>query len=63
VVEAVQRVNDTPQQRKKDQIVKLMRQLIEQVESGQLYGEFGISFSAQNGQIGHFEKHQRETYK
>lgn len=54
---------DTPQERKKAQVVNLLRRLIEQVESGCDYGEFGVSFTAQNGQIGHIEERIRRTFK
>ena len=54
---------DSVNARKKAQIVNLLRDLIKQVETEHLYGEFGVSFSAQNGQIGHFEETLRKTYK
>lgn len=63
-MQAVARPNvDTPQERKKAQVVNLLRRLIEQVESNCEYGEFGVSFTAQNGQIGHIEENIRRTYK
>lgn len=54
---------DSPSERKKAQIVNLLRKLIEQVESDNAYGEFGVSFTAQNGQIGHIEESIKRTYK
>jgi hypothetical protein len=54
---------DTPQERKKAQVVNLLRGLIEQVESDCAYGEFGVSFFCQNGQIGHIEETIKRTYK
>ena len=57
------KTTDSPQERKKAQLVNLLRKLIEQVESGGEYGEFGVSFTAQNGQIGHVEERVRKTYK
>lgn len=54
---------DTAQERKKAAIVSVLRRLIEQVEADGLYGEFGVTFTAQNGQIGHYEEHLKKTYK
>lgn len=62
-VRMIQHTQDTAQERKKQQLVKLMRELIEQVESNEQYGEFGVTFSTQAGKIGHYEVHRRETYK
>ncbi len=54
---------DTPQARKKAQVVNLLRKLIEQVESDNAYGEFGVTFMAQNGQIGHVIEKRERTFK
>ena len=59
----IQAMQDTSQERKKQHIVKLLRELIEQVESGEQYGEFGVLFNTQAGKIGHYEVHRKETYK
>lgn len=59
----IQSTQDTAQERKKVQIVKMLRELIEQVESAEQYGEFGVTFNTQAGKIGHYEVHRRETYK
>jgi hypothetical protein len=54
---------DTAQERKKAQVVNLLRKLIEQVESDNAYGEFGVTFMAQNGQIGHIIEKRERTFK
>lgn len=55
--------SDTVQERKKAQIVSLMRKLIDEVEKGEFYGEFSVAFTAQNGRIGHYEERRVRTYK
>lgn len=54
---------DTQQERKKNQLLRLLRDLIAEVETEQFYGEFGVTFTTQNGRIGHYEVIQRRTYK
>lgn len=54
---------DTVQERKKAQIVSLLRKLIDEVEKGEYYGEFAVAFTAQNGNIGHYEERRVRTYK
>jgi len=54
---------DNAQDRKKQQVVMILRQLIERVETEELYGEFGVTFMAQAGKIGHFEEHTKRTFK
>lgn len=54
---------DTQQERKKNHILRLLRDLINEVEDGQFYGEFGVTFTTQNGRIGHYEVNQRKTFK
>lgn len=54
---------DTAQDRKKQQLLQVLRQLIERVEAEELYGEFGVVFMAQAGKIGHFEEQTKRTFK
>ena len=54
---------DTTQERKKAAILRALQRLIDQVEAEGCYGEFGVTFSCQNGKIGHFEEHAKRTYK
>lgn len=54
---------DTQQERKKNNLLRLLRDLIQEVEDGQFYGEFGVTFATQNGRIGHYEVTHRRTYK
>ena len=56
-----QQIDD--QERKKREIVSLLESLLDRVERDQFYGEFGISFCVQNGQIGSYEEHARRTFK
>lgn len=48
---------------KKDRIMTAFKQLLERVESHRLYGEFSISFAAQDGVIGHFTETTKRTSK
>lgn len=57
------KATDTAQDRKKQQMLMVLRQLIERVETEELYGEFSVTFMAQAGKIGHFEEHSRRTFK
>jgi hypothetical protein len=54
---------DSTQERKKAAILRALQRLIDQVEAEGCYGEFGVTFSCQNGKIGHFEEHAKRTYK
>lgn len=36
---------------------------MDDVENGRMFGEFGISFSAQSGKISHIEENRRRTFK
>lgn len=54
---------DEMQDRKKAAIVRTLQRLIETVEAEGCYGEFGVTFSCQNGKIGHFEEHAKRTFK
>jgi hypothetical protein len=54
---------DTDAERRKASIVRLLQGLIEQVEADGMYGEFGITFTAQNGKIGHYEEHRKRSFK
>lgn len=54
---------DTSQDRKKQQLLTVLRQLIERVETEELYGEFAVVFMAQAGKVGHFEERTKRTYK
>jgi len=54
---------DTEQARKKASILNALKRLIDEVENGNCYGEFGVSFTAQNGRIGHYEENIKRTYK
>lgn len=54
---------DEAQARKSDDVVRLLEQLIKDVQSGRMYGDFGITFSAQGGKIGHYEEVRRRTFK
>lgn len=56
-------IQDTQQERKKNHLLRLLRDLIQEVETEQFYGEFGVTFTTQNGRIGHYEVIQRRTYK
>lgn len=47
----------------KRDIIETLRRLIDDVETGCLFGEFGVTFKAQNGRIGHFEEVQRRVHK
>ena len=60
---ATAQVADTPQERKKADMIRQLRKLIERVETEELYGEFGISFFAQCGKVGHFEIRTKESFK
>ena len=55
--------SDTSQERKKQQLLTVLRQLIERVETEELYGEFAVVFMAQAGKIGHFEERTKRTFK
>lgn len=57
------RTGDTEQDRRKASLIRVLQRLIEQVEADGMYGEFGVSFSAQNGKIGHFEETAKRSYK
>lgn len=54
---------DTSQDRKKQQLLTVLRQLIERVETEELYGEFSVVFMAQAGKVGHFEERTKRTFK
>lgn len=54
---------DTAQARKKAQILAMLKRMIDEVETEGWYGDFGVSFSAQNGKIGHYEQTIKRTYK
>jgi hypothetical protein len=54
---------DTEAERRKASVIRLLHRLIEQVEADGMYGEFGVSFTAQNGKIGHYEEHLKRSYK
>jgi len=54
---------DTTQERKKAAIIRTLQRLIETVEADGSYGEFGVTFSCQNGKIGHFEESAKRTFK
>lgn len=54
---------DEAQARKADALVRLLESMIAEVQSGRMYGEYGVSFTAQGGKIGHFEEHRKTTYK
>ena len=51
------------QQRKKSELLNMLERLIDDVEAGRLFGEFGISFSTQSGKIGHYEESRKTTFK
>lgn len=60
---ATEQISDTIQARKKEQIIKLLRRMLDEVESDQDYGEFSVTFTAQNGIIGHYEETRKKTFK
>jgi hypothetical protein len=62
-MEATDKPIDEAQARKADSVVRLLEQMIADVRAGRLYGEFGVHFSAQGGNIGHYEESRRVTYK
>lgn len=51
------------QNRKADSLIRLLEQMIRDVQDGRLYGEFAVRFTAQGGNIGHYEEDRRVTYK
>lgn len=51
------------QARKATALVRLLERLIEDVQAERLYGEFGVTFSCQAGQIGQYEEHRKSTFK
>ena len=51
------------QARKKAEILNLLERLVEDVENGRLFGEFSVVFTAQSGNIGHYEEMRRRTFK
>lgn len=54
---------NSEQERKKSDLLNLLERLLDDVENGRLFGDFGISFSAQSGKIGHYEENRRVTFK
>ena len=48
---------------KKMRIEQLLAELLADAELNSRFGEFGITFTVQNGKIGHFEEYRRETFK
>lgn len=63
MIQKTESPQDTPQERKKNHLIRLLRELIEKVEHEELYGEFGVSFTTQNGRIGHYKVNSQETFK
>jgi hypothetical protein len=57
------KTTDDVQQRRKSQILRLLERLLDDVEHDRMFGEFGVSFTCQNGQIGHIEEKRIQTYK
>lgn len=54
---------NSEQSRKESELLNLLEGLIRDVKAGRLFGEFGVSFTAQSGKIGHFEETRRRTLK
>lgn len=54
---------DEAQARKTSALLTLLERLIEDVQEGRLYGDFGVTFTAQGGKIGHYEEHRKTTFK
>ena len=53
---STKRTLDEAQARKSDALISLLERIIQDVQAGRLYGEFGVSFTAQGGSIGHYEE-------
>lgn len=51
------------QAQKANHAIELLRTSIGDASNAQLFGEVTITVKFQNGQIGHYEKVTRETYK
>ncbi len=54
---------NSEQARKKSDLVRLLERLIDDVQDERLFGDFSVSFSAQNGNIGHYEEVRRKTFR
>ena len=54
---------NSEQQRKKSELLNLLESLMDDVESGRYFGEFGITFTTQSGKIGHYEEVRKRTFK
>ena len=54
---------DEVQARKANVLLQLLEAMIADVQAGRLYGEYGVTFTAQGGKIGHFEEHRKTTFK
>ncbi len=54
---------DDQAERKAVDLIQRLESLIEEVQQGRKFGEFGVSFTAQAGKIGHYEVKTKETYK
>lgn len=54
---------NSEQERKKSDLIRQMKNLIEEVQGDLLFGEFTISFSAQAGKIGHFKEVRERTFR
>jgi hypothetical protein len=51
------------QQQKANNAIALLREALDKAREAKLYGEVTIRVNMQNGQIGHYERNVRETYK
>lgn len=54
---------NSEQQRKQSELLNILEGLIKDVKDGRLFGEFGVTFTAQSGNIGHYEEVRRRTFK